>query len=463
MANGAVAMKRFDVAAFIDERAIGAREILTLVIVSAVLFMDGFDTYFLGKILPAIATGLGGTPVDMQPVVTWQQWGMVAGAILMPPLADRIGRKPVLALCLLGFGAGSLAAAFSTTFTMLTVLRGISGIFFSAMLPVGLALLSESTPRRRRALFMSIALVCYSGGNLASGAMTAWWLDELGWQGFFIAGGVVPLASLVLLLFVPESVSFRVNRDAKDPAIPRVLRKMDRAIMLDGTEQFYMGNQTAVERAGPLAMFAPRFRKQTILLWSICFMSLGNIALMANWLATYMHEMADLPIETFALYMIYGYFGGAMGTLMMGWLMDRISPYTIIAGYFVIDALAIFSLGHVPPQMAVMFVTALIVWNFCQVGGQTGINNLATLGYPPEMRSSGVGWAGAVGRFGGVLFPFLGGKALEFEVPLDQIMLAAAMPAVVIAVLVVTLGRVNKGKVSAAEIEADGPSRPGHA
>jgi AAHS family 4-hydroxybenzoate transporter-like MFS transporter len=455
MANAAMPVKRFDVAAFIDQRDIGAREILTLVIVATVLFLDGFDTYFLGKILPAIATGLGGTPVDMQPVVTWQQWGMVIGAILMPPLADKVGRKPVLALCLLGFGGGSLACAYATSFEMLAMFRGFSGIFFSAMLPVGLTLLSECTPKRRRALFMSIALVCYSGGNLASGAMTAWWLDELGWQGFFIAGGVVPLASLVLLLFVPESVSFRVNRDAKDPAIPRVLRRMDRSIMLDGTEQFYMGNQTAVERAGPLAMFAPRFRAQTILLWSICFMSLGNIALMANWLATYMHEMADLPIETFALYMIYGYFGGAMGTLMMGWLMDRISPYTIIAGYFVLDAIAIATLGQVPPQVAVMFVTALIVWNFAQVGGQTGINNLATLGYPPEMRSSGVGWAGAVGRFGGVLFPFMGGKALEFEVPLEQIMLAAATPALIIAALVVTLGRVNKGKVSAAELEEE--------
>jgi AAHS family 4-hydroxybenzoate transporter-like MFS transporter len=37
---------------------------------------------------------------------------------------------------------------------------------------------------------------------------------------------------------------------------------------------------------------------------------------------------------------------------------------------------------------------ALIMWNFTQVGGQTGINNLATLRYPPEMRSSGIGWAG---------------------------------------------------------------------
>jgi MFS transporter, AAHS family, 4-hydroxybenzoate transporter len=129
------------------------------------------------------------------------------------------------------------------------------------------------------------------------------------------------------------------------------------------------------------------------------------------------------------------------------------NPYWIIAGYFVIDAVAIASLGHIAPEMAVFFVTALIVWNFCQVGGQTGLNNLATLGYPPEMRSSGIGWAGAIGRFGGVLFPFLGGKALEFEVPLKTILLSAAAPGLVIAVLIVVLGIHNKGRIGGAAMD----------
>lgn len=454
MAAANINQQRFDVAAFIDERPIGGREILTLIVVCIALFLDGFDMYFVGKIVPAIAAGLGGESVDMQPVLTYAQVGMLIGAIIMPPLADRIGRKPVLALCLLVFGSLSLWAAFATSFHMLAWLRGISGIFFSAMLPVSLALLSEATPRRRRALFMSIALVCFSGGNLASGAMTAWFLPQIGWEGFFIAGGVVPLAGILLLLLVPESVAFRVNRDAKDPEIPRVLRQMDRNLVLKGDEQFQMGDQAAVEKAGPLAMFGKRFRVQTALLWCICFFSLGNIALLSSWLAAFMFELADMPIETFALYMIYGYFGGAAGTLVMGWLMDRMNPYWIIAAYFVLDAFAIAAIGYVPAGAAVIMVTALIVWNFCQVGGQTGINNLATLGYPPEMRSSGIGWAGAVGRFGGIVFTWLGGLALVYAFDLQTIMLIAAIPALVIAVLMVALGVYNKGRIGGAAMDA---------
>ncbi len=454
MATGATAETRFDVAALIDNRPIGSREIFTLVVCSIVLFMDGFDMYFLGKILPDIAEGLGGTSVDMQPVVTFQQFGMLIGAIIIPPLSDRIGRKPVLALCLLMFGSLTLWAAWASGFTMLAVLRGIAGIFFSAMLPVGLAIISEATPKRRRALFMSIALVCFSGGNLGSGFMVTLLLEPYGWEIFFILGGIVPLVAMFLLLLIPESVAFRVNRNPADPRIPDMLRRLDPDVQLTGTETFHMGDQAEVEKLGPLAMFGPRFRMQTILLFAICFFSLGNIALLANWLATFMLEMRGVPLTDFAFYMIIGYFGGAAGTLAMGWLMDRLNVYRVLAVYFVIDAIAIASIGMVDAQVAVMLVTALVVWNFCQVGGQTGINNLATLGYPPEMRSSGIGWAGAMGRFGGVIFPALGGMALAASLSLETIMFAAAVPAILIAILITILGVVNKGHISAAHIPA---------
>ena len=456
MASSAAAPGRFDVAGFIDERPIGRREILTLVIVSLVLFIDGFDMYFLGKILPAIAEGLGGESTDMRQVVNYQQIGMAVGAFLMPPLADRVGRKPILGLCLLVFGSLSFWAAFATGFTMLAWLRGVSGIFYSAMLPIGLALLAESTPRRRRALFMSIALVCFSGGNLGSGVMTAWFLDELGWEGFFIFGGIVPLAAILLLVFVPESLAFRVNRDGADPRLPSAIQRLDPAAQVPIGTVFHMGDQDEVSRAGPLAMFGSRYRIQTILLFAACFFALGNIALLANWLATFMYELAELPIETFAFYMIIGYFGGASGTLAMGWLMDRMNPYWLIAGYFVVDAAAILSLGYIPPQAAVAFVTALVVWNFCQVGGQTGINNLATLSYPPEMRSSGIGWAGGVGRIGGIVFPFLGGLALAAALPLQTIMFATAIPALVVATLIFILGVVNKGVIGGRMMRSQG-------
>ena len=442
---------RFDVAAFIDERPIGWREITLLVVVSTVLFIDGFDMYFFGKMLPAIAEGLGVSPAGMTGVVTAQQVGMAAGAFVMPPLADRIGRKPVLALCLAVFGVLTLWASWSTSVVMMAWLRGISGIFFSAMLPVALALLSEMTPRRRRASFISIALVCFSGANIASGAMTAWLLDIYGWQIGFWLGGLLPLVALPLLLIIPESLPFRVTRNPADPRIGRTIRRIDGDASLVGGETFHLGeNARPVEKLGPLAMFSPPYLLKTAILFGACFLAMGNIALLANWLPTYFQELGGLPIQEFAKYMIIGFLGGALGTLTIGRLMDRLNPHVLIAGFFLVDALALASLGYLPTGTAV-FVLGLVLWNFCQVGGQTGINTLATLGYPPEMRSSGIGWAGALGRIGGILFPLAGGLALGTALSLQAIMLLIAVPAVIVALLILLLGVVERRNAALAE------------
>jgi len=175
-------------------------------------------------------------------------------------------------------------------------------------------------------------------------------------------------------------------------------------------------------------------------LWIACFISLGNIALLTNWMATFFQELGEIPIEVFAVSAMISFIGGATGTLIMGYLMDRVNPYWLIVAFFLVEAVALFLLGQVP-FASWIFLAALIAWNFTQVGGQTGINNLATLSYPPEMGSSGIGWAGGWGRIAGIVIaPFAGAAALRMVLPLETIMTWIAGMAVAVAVLIALLG-----------------------
>ena len=439
--------ERFDVAAFIDERPIGRREILLLAVCTVVLFIDGFDMYFFGKILPAIAEGLGEEPAAMRDVIFWTYVGMALGAFLMPPLADRFGRRPILALCAVSFGTLSILAVWSQTITQMAILRGISGIFFSAMLPVGLALLSEMTPKRRRASFMAIALVGFSGGSAASGVVAAWLIDLYGWQIGFWLGGVLGFLALPLLGLIPESLAFRVARNPRDVKIPATIRSIDPGAPVHGGEAFHMGDTPprapGGKRLGPLALLQQPYLLQTLILWIGCFLSLGNIALLANWMPTFFQELGGIPIQEFAILAMISFAGGACGTLTMGWLLDRVNPYWLISGFFLIDAVALYAMGHFQFGTGI-FLIAMIAWQYTQIGGQTGINALATLGYPPEMRSTGVGWAGGWGRISGIIIPaWAGAMALEMMLPLETIMALIAIPAVVIAGLILLLGMVS--------------------
>ena len=430
---------RFDVEAFIDDRKIGWREVSMLLVCSLVLFIDGFDMYFFGKILPAIAAGLDAKPADMDVVIFWSYVGMAVGAFLMPPLADRIGRRPVLGLCALCFGILSIIAVWAQTVTQMAILRGLSGIFFSAMLPVGLALLSEMTPRKWRAFFMAMALVLFSAGNAASGVIALVHKD-FGWQIGFWAGGLLGFLALPLLLMIPESLAFRTRRNAADAKIAETVRKMDPAALGGGEAFHYGAARPPAQKHGPLALLQPPYFLQTVLLWIACFLSLGNIALLTNWMATFFQELGGIPIEQFAVSAMISFLGGATGTLIMGYLMDRVNPYWLIVLFFLVEAVALYTLGQVPFTSG-LFLGALIMWNFTQVGGQTGINNLATLSYPPEMRSSGIGWAGGWGRIAGIaIAPFAGAAALRMELPLSTIMSGVALLAVGVAVLIALLG-----------------------
>jgi AAHS family 4-hydroxybenzoate transporter-like MFS transporter len=444
---------RFDVSAFIDAQPIGGRELAMLAVCSIVLFIDGFDMYFLGKIAPAVARGLGGQPADMTMVFTWQQIGMAAGAFVLPPLADRLGRKPMLAVCLIGFGLLSLVAAFAASLLQLTVLRALAGIFLAGAFPIAMALLSEMTPQRMRSPFIAISLVFLSGGNIASGAVAAWLLDLYGWQIGFVIAGILPLVALPLMLLVPESLAFRVSRDPVDPNIARTIRKVDREVVFSGFERFCYGPEERAVRAGPTAILSRRYRLQTVILWSTCFLSLGNIALLSNWLSTYFQELGGVPIQEFAKFLMIGFTGGAIGTLTMGWFMARTNPYWLICAFYLLDAVAIGAVGSLPFGTGV-FIGAMMAWSFAQTGGQTGLNTLATLGYPPEMRSSGMGWASGVGRLGGILFPLAGGIALGAALPLHTLMLLIAVPCVLVAVLIAILG-IGVKRQTAAEGSSD--------
>jgi len=448
MAQGQASDRRFDVTQFIDERSIGRREITLLVVCAVVLFIDGFDMYFFGKILPAIAEGLNVSPVEMRDVIFWTYAGMAIGAFIMPPLADKVGRRPVLALCAGGFGVLSIAAVFAQTVTQMAILRGISGIFFSAMLPIALALLSEMTPKRRRASFMAIALVGFSSGSAASGIVAAWLLDLYGWQIGFWVGGALGFLALPMLLLVPESIAFRLARDPADPKIPQTILLLDGHQPIYGGEAFHANNARPSDKSfGPLALLRPPFLAQTLILWAACFLALGNIALLANWLPTFFQELGGIPIQEFAILAMISFAGGAAGTLTMGWLLDRVNPYWLISGFFLVDAVALYFMGQLPFGNGA-FLVAMIAWQYTQIGGQTGINTLATLGYPPEMRSSGIGWAGGWGRISGIIIPaWAGAAALQLFMPLQTVMALIAIPAVIVAGLIFLLGVVNRGVI----------------
>src|SRR6476469_72351 len=108
-----------DVAEFIDRQPVGGFQIRLLLTCAAVLFLDGFDTQAIGYVAPALAKEWGLTRSALGPVFSAGLFGLMIGALLFGPLADRVGRKKIIILSTLAFGLGSLATVFANDVTTL--------------------------------------------------------------------------------------------------------------------------------------------------------------------------------------------------------------------------------------------------------------------------------------------------------------------------------------------------------
>lgn len=433
----------FDVEVFIDSRPIGWRHFTALGLCAALLFLDGFDVFLMGKLAPAIARDMGQPSSAMTMVFFWQQVGLAAGAFLIGPAADRYGRKTTLVTSCFCFGVLTLAATFAQSLGQLALLRGLSGIFLSGVLPVTLALLAELTPKRRRGLFLSLTMVGYSAGGASGAAVAAWLLGPYGWRIGFWIGGIAPTVLAPALFFlVGESLLYRLARNAPAAAVGKALRRIDPRVVLTGTEEFISRNRSrAAGGSSPLAIFREGRLPATALLWGACFLSMGNIALLASWMATFFFELGGVPIAAFAKASLLSFAGGLAGTLLVGPLLDRFRPTAVLAAFYVANGAALIGLGQVSFG-APIFVPLLLCWSFCQSGGQAGLNSFIAQFYPTEMRGTGFSWAGGAGRIGGVVSPLLGGLAVAIALPLEVTLTLVALAAFTVAVIVLVLGSI---------------------
>src|SRR6266516_3299189 len=101
-----------DVPALIDAQKISPFQIRVALLCAAVVFMDGFDAQAIGYVAPSLSKAWNLSPGELG--WTWSAGlvGLMLGARAFSPIADRIGRKPILVFCTLmvmfiGFSLGS--------------------------------------------------------------------------------------------------------------------------------------------------------------------------------------------------------------------------------------------------------------------------------------------------------------------------------------------------------------------
>src|SRR2546423_5637686 len=216
-----------DVRRVIDDLPVSAYQLRVAVLCAAVVCVDGFDAQVMGYVAPALARELHIPRAALGSVISSGIVGMMIGALAFGPIADRVGRKPILVASAVIFGLGSLLTARVDTIAELTVFRMLTGFGLGGAMPNAIALTSEYMPQRCRDAAVMTMFCGFAFGSALAGWVAAAAIGTFGWRSVFVVGGSIPVVvAIALVAFLPESIRFLVVSGTQASRVSKYLSRI---------------------------------------------------------------------------------------------------------------------------------------------------------------------------------------------------------------------------------------------
>lgn len=404
-----------DIDEVLDNAKLRAVHVRTLALCTVAMMIDGYDLYVVGWILPALSDSFHVSRVALTPVLLIQQTAMLVSAFFVAPLADRIGRRNLLIVCLTGVGLFSLGAAFAANPTEFTVWRVLTALCAAAVVPNLVTLSSEIAPRRLRATFATITLTGSMGGALIGAAMQAFILPNYGWTGALFLGAVLSAVVVPILLpWLPESPRFMLSRNSADPRLARFIAKLDPTVDPAVPLNVASARGLATEKRGRVAVLLGEGRRTTtILLWCAFIASFTFIGQWSNWSTTLYKDVLHMDWKSIATVTTLYTVLGVLGTSTIGFAIDRFGFRAVLPTTFALGFVGAIGVAFTAPASAMFFCLGMM--GLFQHASQAGLAALASTLYPPSHKGTAVGWAYGAGRIGAIIGPATGSALMQLH------------------------------------------------
>jgi AAHS family 4-hydroxybenzoate transporter-like MFS transporter len=386
-----------------------------LVVVSfALVMIDGYDMFIVSFVAPLIAAELHLSAVDMGMVFAAGLAGSMTGGLVLGPVADRLGRRPVLLASLACAGLGTLLCSQATSPGTFAALRFLTGFALGGFLAAVVPLVAEYFPLPRRSAAVTLMFIGYPLGAVVGGTITALLLSH-GWRNLFLGTGFATVLLVPVALLLRETLT-------PPPAAPR--GRFSTAFGSPFIELFTEGR-----------------------LWTTLIASLGVFCLLLvtyllnSWTPLIAIKSGFAP-RTAALCGVLLNLGGVVGALASTVFVKRFGVIKVAASMVAAGSLAIALIGHVYGSAGTLF-SGLFVSGLLVIGGQQNSPAIAVQLYPQRMRAAGAGWQFAAGRLGSILGPIIGGHLLASNISLASLFLVVAVPTLLSASAYAVVGQLQ--------------------
>jgi putative MFS transporter len=368
------------------------------VLLSTATFFEGFDASMMSLAAPDVRAGLGIPVEQWGALYSITRVGIVASFFLLL-FADRFGRRLLLFVTVLGFGAVTGLTALARDAAEFTALQTLARFFLQAEYALAVIVIGEEFPARLRgraigllASFATIGVMVMAKLQpfvlLPAGAEGNWLHhaaiagvtglqgatglaeDRASWRALYFLG-LPPLALVFGLRFaMRETRRYEIIAAAR---APRAWRE-----------------ELAAQWQAARTPFLPAYRRRTLivaLLWNC--VHLLTAPSVAYWVI-YAREEVGLGRETVGDIVFWAYTAGALGSFAGGALLDRIGRKATCAGFYTLAAIALVLLFHTRSM------TGQYVFHIACVGcfgaAIAATHAYASELFPTEIRATGYGW-----------------------------------------------------------------------
>ena len=425
------------VAEVIDNGTVSGQQYLIVALCLFLNMLDGFDITAMAVVASAVSAELALTPDKLGWIFSFALAGMMAGAMLLAPISDVIGRRAVIIISVALVGVSILFTARAMTLTEFIVLRFISGMGAGAMLACQAALAAEYSPEKYRAASVGVVTSGYPLGAMLTSVVAGHIMPEYGWRGMFWFGGSLTVAMVIVAyLTLPESLKYLFERRPDDAlerinAILRKLKKDTISAMPDvgiGAERASGGilrNVTKLvskdERAGVFTL-----RAATLILWTAFFLCFSTLYFLMSWIPKLMDDSGYAQAVGRNAFFLFN-LGGVIGIYLIGYLSTRWKLTNLVFLLSFSSAVGMVIFAMAPNELNLLLGLILII-GILQQGGFTGLYATAAKLYPTDIRSTGIGWAIGLGRSGAVAGPAIAGYLIAAGLDMSANFILFAVP-----------------------------------
>jgi predicted MFS family arabinose efflux permease len=329
---------------------------------------------------PYMAESLRLSKSEVAAFYTLQALGAMIGAVLLSQLADRYGRRNLLAAVSAGIGASALSVAFVDDYASALAQRFVMGFFLGGVFGCAVSLYVGLFPPSIRGLLAGMVQLVYNGGD----ALLSWFgrhYDASNWQVVLQIGGAgALLAAVVVALVVPSDRHLAPWGGAAPRAAPAA------------------GSAFVIREL----FIAGRWRL-TLRLALLCGLNFFAFQAFNGWVTTFLRESHGFSPDTVGRVMTVLHVGSMIGALAWGLVADRLGRRASAAGFMLAAVLIVVYL-NVPPGVTTYSVAGF-AYGFCLVCSGVWGPYFAEL-YPEHLRATAASifnWGRLVSLFGALL------------------------------------------------------------